>query len=115
MRKTLVVRRRGGIIVLPMESICYLENKGRKVVIHTPEGAFDFYGSLSDVMGQLDPRFIKCHRSYALNMDSVESMDDGEITFQDESVIHLGKSTFRRARQAMAEYMEGCRKISHKA
>lgn len=112
MRKTFVIRRRGGVYVLPLDSVIYMENRGRKVIVHTREGTIEFNGRLSDVVNSLDGRFMMCHRSYAINMDNIAAMRDGSVIFSDRSRVFLGRDTFRKARKHVDVYMGEGRKIS---
>ncbi len=112
MRKALVIRRRGGIYVLPVDSIVYMENKGRKILVHTLGGEYEFYGKLSDVVEDLDQRIVMCHRSYAINIENVDCMENGRICFIDGSEVYLGRETFNKAKTAVTDYLSGNRKIS---
>lgn len=39
----------------------------RKVLVHTREGMFEFYGKLNDIMKKLDEGFYRCHKSCIIN------------------------------------------------
>lgn len=90
--------------MVPQESILYLENKKRKVIVHTKDGSYEFYGKLTDVVKSLDERFLHCHRSYAINMEEVAAMEDSRIHFADDGDLYLGRDTFRKTKQQVEEY-----------
>ena len=106
MKKTFVIKRRFGIYVMPAESIVYMENMRRKVVVQTNDGLYEFYGKLSDVEKALDERFLLCHRSYMINMDKVEAMEHSRVLFDDKSSIYLGRSTYARTAKQVSEFLE---------
>ncbi|MDO4393395.1 MAG: LytTR family DNA-binding domain-containing protein [Bacillota bacterium] len=103
----LVVKMRRNINVIPLDSIMYLENRKRKIVVHTPDGIYEEYGSLTEIIKALDDSFLHCHRSYLLNMESIASMSNQQITFCDGSTIFMGRGTFLRTRRKVEEYLEG--------
>ena len=66
-----------------LKDICWLENKGRKVIIHFADGTKEeFYGSLKEVykeqLCKFDFMFI--HASYVVNYDYVSAMKFNQLT-----------------------------------
>ena len=60
---------------IPLSEILYFEKDRRKVIIRTkgPEEDPYFYGSMDEVMAQLDSHFLRCHNSYAVSLPSVDT------------------------------------------
>lgn len=60
------------------EEIFYIESRGYQLFLHTMEGdEIRATGKLDEVEMQLgDPRFLRCHQSYLVNMDSVSKAGD---------------------------------------
>lgn len=55
--------------------IVYVEFQNRYCLIHTEDGVLKSYLRLSDLEKKLtDPRFLRCHRSFLVNLDYVSSM-----------------------------------------
>ncbi len=52
-----------------ISQIYYIEVINRKIYVHTQYDTIEYYDKLEQVQKQLDKRFIKCHRSYIINMD----------------------------------------------
>jgi two-component system response regulator AgrA len=41
---------------------------------------YEYYGKLDDIRKQLDDRFYRCHRSFIVNVQAVESINKKEHT-----------------------------------
>ena len=106
MKKRFAVVTRGGVQLIPLESIIYLENDRRKIIVHTLDGTFEFYGRMNDAMNNLDDRFINCHRSFAINMEHVSEMCNQSITFCNNSRIFMGRDTFAETRRRVRNFNE---------
>lgn len=56
---------------LPLNSILYIEAQKQYIAIHTFEEVYRMKASLTELEGELDQRFMKCQRSYVVNLDYV--------------------------------------------
>lgn len=72
--KCLSVKQRGRTKNLDYRDILYMESHGHKVTIHLTDGREEtVYYKLDELEGALhDPRFIRCHKSFLVNMDYVK-------------------------------------------
>lgn len=66
-------------IVRPAE-IRYLESKLHVVHVHTARDTFEVYGRLTALLGELPARFVRCHQSFAVNLDAVTSLGASSLT-----------------------------------
>ena len=75
--KCLSVKRRGCTKILDYRDILYMESSGHRVVIHLHEkGDEVVYYKLDELENALcDERFIRCHKSFLVNMDYVTAAD----------------------------------------
>ena len=62
MCKTLAIRVRGGVYMIPLEEIVYLENRLRKIRVCMPGKEIEFYGTFDGVLQTLTEQ-----RSYTGN------------------------------------------------
>jgi DNA-binding LytR/AlgR family response regulator len=96
--KRLFVKSGHGAFVVTTENILFIEKTGRKCLIHTRESCYETTENLSSIASQLDrTRFFRCHRSYIINVDSVEKISPYtdrayEVTFHN----YPRKATMRR-------------------
>ena len=57
---------------VPYREILYYESRGRKVLVHTNDGIYEYFGKLSQIMDQgLPSNFLCIHKSYIVNLDHV--------------------------------------------
>ena len=72
--RSLSVKQRGLVKNLDYRDILYMESSGHRVVIHLSEGRDEtVYYKLDELEAALcDERFIRCHKSFLVNMDYVK-------------------------------------------
>ncbi|GMQ55956.1 LytTR family DNA-binding domain-containing protein [Vallitalea sediminicola] len=59
---------------LEYRRILYFEAFQKKVYIHTPNQRIGYYDSLSELVKRLNDQFIRCHRSYLVNVDNIKKV-----------------------------------------
>ena len=107
----LVINKGCGIYTIPFDDILYMEKALRKIRIHTG-GAdrrhypyVEFYGKFEDVVGDLDKRFLYCHRSYVINMDKIVLMTRNTIYIEPNKSVYMGRETYAKARKIFRKYL----------
>lgn len=75
-----------------LDSILYCEVINRKIFLHTKEGVIEYYSRLSDVEKQLDSRFVKCHRSYLVNLDFLSEYSKDSLTLTNGETIPVSQT-----------------------
>lgn len=75
--KSLSVKQRGRTRNLDYRDILYLESSGHRVTIHlTDQSKEIIYAKLDELETRLDDeRFVRCHKSFLVNMDYVKDAD----------------------------------------
>ena len=102
----IVVKKKKGIYVFPLESIVYMEKNLRKICLYEGNGqAIEFYGRFEDVLPLLDGRFMFCHRSYIINMDEIVVMSCNRIFVRTNRCIYMGRDTYCKAKKIFSKYM----------
>lgn len=86
--------------------IFYCEVINRKLYLHTKGGIIEYYGKLKDAEKQLDERFIKCHRSYIINLSYLKEYSNGQVLLEDGSLIPVSRAHHQTLLNAMLQYME---------
>ena len=84
-----------GIIV---SNIRCFESNGRKTKIHTVYNSYEFYGKLSDIIGQecLED-FIHIHKSFLVNMNYIERYTSNSVILYGTNVVELPISKNKKA------------------
>ena len=73
-----------------LRDILYIESSGRVIYIQTKMGSIKVTRKLDDIERMLaDRRFLRCHKSYLVNMDEVESVEERFFVFPDGKRIPM--------------------------
>lgn len=89
--QSIAVRQGTAVRRIPFSEIRYLEVQNRKIYLHTAGETISFYRSLEDLEFVLPDVFLKCHRSYIVNLSRVISYDKQDIRLDNEESIPLSK------------------------
>ncbi len=73
--KNLMLKERHFVIFVPLNEIMFIERLGRKSIIHTMHKEYATNDSLAKLYEQLDVHFTFCHRSYIINVDFLEIIE----------------------------------------
>ncbi len=103
--KKLIISKKQGTYVLPLDDIMYMEKDLRKIRVYAGDGTIEFYGKFTDIIPFLDARFMFCHRSYVINMDKIVVMSYNRIFLENNDNIYLGRNTYAKARKIFKEYL----------
>jgi two-component system, LytTR family, response regulator len=77
----LLVPERGGTRIVKVEQIQWIETADNYVVLHTADGDPLMRQTLAGLVEKLGPRFLRCHRRAAVQLDwirSVQPLDKGD-------------------------------------
>lgn len=80
--RTLTIQVRSQVIRIPVSEIRYVESNNNKCTIHCGDNVdYTIYKRLDAIEEELsDPHFLRCHKSYLVNMDFiVKAADDFEL------------------------------------
>ena len=94
--KSLILRSKSGITRMDLDKLQYCEVMGRTLLFHRQDGVvLDSAGRLDDLCEQLKDYdcFIRCHRSYLVNMEYIKTISSKAILMvnQDEIPVPHGK------------------------
>ena len=71
--------------------ILYFEKALRKIVIHTDDNIFEFYGKFIDFTGDLPKYFMQINRSFLVNLHRIQSYGVRSVTMDDGSMTSIGE------------------------
>ncbi|MBI1224912.1 MAG: response regulator [Bacteroidetes bacterium] len=91
--KNIYVRTEGKFVRLNCDDILFFENVGDYVRIRTAAGANHIvHGTLRGIDERLnDPRFLKVHRSYIINLDKIVDIEENTLVIE-KSVIPISRA-----------------------
>lgn len=101
----LVIENREGRTAIPFGQIYYIEVRERKIFIRVRNKEYSKYDSMEHIMEQLPEMFVRCHRSFAFNMQHLERVRLSENTVYLEHGMMVPLS--RSYKSAVKEYMNG--------
>ena len=103
----LVIRDRGQTHLVPVDLIDYVEAQDDYVMIRAEGKTWMKTQSLSDLETQLDgTRFVRVHRSYLVNVESVQSMgriskDVQSVVLKDGTTLPVSRAGLERLKAVM--------------
>lgn len=62
--------------------ILYFEAYQKKVYIHTLNQRIGYYDSLSELVKKLNNQFVRCHRSYLVNVDNIKRVSFNDMVLE---------------------------------
>ena len=106
-RHTVRIATRGGLRVVPLDHIDYVEVRDHYLTYHTTDGEFTVKGTLAQAEAALTAgRFMRCNRWYVVNIDKVTGVADNMITVGGQS-IEVSRTRKQEILQAVAASMGG--------
>lgn len=91
--------------VIPLNEICYIEQRERKVSVVTLDGIEIRYGNLKEYEPYLDDDFVKVLKYTAVNFSNIREMSDQTIYFSNGDRLNLNREYFIKAKQRYALYL----------
>lgn len=94
----LTIQSGGKVFRLPFGEVYYIEASDKKLNIWTKRQCLSVYERMSELERKLGTRFFRCHRSYLVNYDQIESVDfaDMEIILRNSERLPISR-TFKNA------------------
>ncbi len=92
--KYLLVKTEGSHRRIPVEDILYIENNGRKVILHTKTECLEYYERMNHLQEVLGEGFYRCHRGYLVALSAVSGYDHESITVGQGDRIYLAKQKY---------------------
>ena len=103
---SLILRSRTGITRLDLDRLQYCEVMGRTLLFHRKDGeALDSIGRLDDLCEQLKDyeQFVRCHRSYLINMEHVEHYEYDNVVMKDKTRLSISKANRKKVRERLLQ------------
>lgn len=96
--ESFVIETREGKRYIPLNQIYYVEAREKKIFIRTKQEEYGFYDTIENMEKKLPENFLRCHRSYIVNMSKVTAVKVSQslIEVQDNLQVPLSRS-YKRA------------------
>lgn len=105
--KTFVCKMSNETKLIDIKDIFYFEIFRRQVTVYYNDTNFTFYSTLDQVLHDLnDQNFIRCHRSFIINLKKITSLNTQYVTLTNGKEIDIGRSYKKQITHAFDEYLE---------
>ena len=91
--------------LIPLNEICYIEQRERKVSVVTLYGTETRYGRLEEYKPYLDDSFVNVLKYTSVNFENIREMSDQTIYFANGERLNLNREYFIKAKQRYALYL----------
>ncbi|HHV13654.1 MAG TPA: response regulator [Clostridiales bacterium] len=92
---------------IALADITYIEAFGRYLYIHTKEETYTCIKTLRDISMELSRVFVKCHKSFIINMDYVRSNDRGNCLLSSGEIIPISTTYNKAFQDSFRQYIFG--------
>ena len=89
------IKVRNSYVNIMYSDIIYIESRNNRCILHTADEEYPLYMKLDDIEQQMPDeksRFLRCHRSYIINMDHVTAVDEQFRLDNGDSVLIRSRS-----------------------
>lgn len=100
-----VFHQKGLLLSLAADQIVYLESRNHVTVIRTPEASYTVYEKLSDIIQRLPEGFVRCHKSYAVNMRYIRRLETGKLQLDNGLVLRISRSFSTSTKETVFRYL----------
>ena len=78
--------------IIPQNSIKYIQKDGMKLVFKTDTRTYEVYNSFNKISSILPKQFVRCHKSYIVNLDKIDNIDfsSDTIFFSNNDECYIG-------------------------
>ncbi len=101
-----IIQREREKIKLFLEDIYYFEIKGRMIYVHGRKGVFSYYEQIGTLeMSLREKGFFRCHKSYLVNLQYVETYNRQEVVLENGERIMIARRRYEEFCNALLAYM----------
>lgn len=98
-----------GKIAISENDILYIETEKRNLLVHTRTQDYVSTDSMKEVCEKLEQDgFFRCHQSYLVNLDEIDTFDDKDIFLTNNETVMLSKRQRKAFRDAFYQRTFSC-------
>ena len=102
------LKNKNGINVIGVSAVKYCESNGRKVTVHEDDGkSSEFYYKLDDIEDILPNYFLRCHKSFLVNMKKIRVFADGGVYLHTDEFIQITVKKYYAVKREYLKYISG--------
>lgn len=102
----LLFQTESGAISLPVSKVWYLEARGHQCILYTADEEYVLHSSISAIVQYLSdyPEFVRCHRSYLVNVRHISAIIKPEVILDDKRRLPVSRSAEKEVHQTFIEF-----------
>ena len=104
-RQVLQFSVRGKEYLIASDSVLYLESDNHRTNIHTEEQLYSVYDKLGNFISKLPDSFMRCHKSFLVNMKKIRYIEGNLIHLQNGGCIPISKMHQEKVRKSYFSYI----------
>lgn len=95
-----------GTISLPVSKIWYVEARAHQCILYTAQEEYVLHSSIGKMAQDLGthPQFIRCHRSYLVNIEHIAAIVKPELILDDKRRLPISRSAEKSVNQAFLAF-----------
>lgn len=108
-REFIIIQKEREKVKLFLEDIYYFEIRGRMIYVHGKKGVFSYYEKIGTLEMSLGEKgFFRCHKSYLINLQYVETYNRQEAILENGERIMIARRRYEEFCNALLAYMRDC-------
>lgn len=86
------IRLNNNKTIIPEKNIKFIQKDGMKLIFHTDTRDYVTYNSFNKIQDQLPSQFVRCHKSYIVNINKITNINPmkNTISFSDTEKCYIG-------------------------
>ncbi len=103
---SIVVRSNGQELLLCRQDIMYVESKARVLILYMSDGRENtIYEKMDVLQEQLGSSFVRCHKSFLVNMKYITERINRNFYLTDGKVISISKNNFNETKIKFIKFL----------
>lgn len=104
-RQPLLVRSNGALLQIMPDGIMYIESERRKVRIHERSRTIETYAKMADVEQGMPAQFVRCHKSFLVNMDYIAELRARDVVLIDGTVLPVSQRCRKKLHDRFVDHV----------
>lgn len=104
---TIKLKKNNTPLQIPIDEILYVESDKRRIIIHTIYLEENINVKLDELEKELPSYFLRCHKSFLVNMNMIYRISNNKITLFSNKTIPVAKSRYSEVKKAIIKHW-GC-------
>lgn len=103
--RPVAVTSKDGVVSVVPRDVIYAETKGRRLLLHMRSQVLETYASIAELEKLLPDGFVRCHKSYLVNMEWIERVGRSEIELRGGERVPVSQRRRTATRERFVEYL----------